>query len=154
MPIEARPNTSQLLSAYQMEAKCFFSSEMKRSRQSPEAPEAVFDINHQWLLLGRPVNQVLFDRRLRPICIRAPDPRYLALLKAYMTTEPGRALGMAQKDQLQAEILFRAIAEKVPHYPIGAEFRDSLAPDIAAVFDTCLEDGLITEDDMRPRPRW
>lgn len=135
LSVEPAPNASQLLGAYQLEAKRFFSSEMKRSLQSPEV---AFDIGHQWLLLRRQVNQLLFDRRRRPICIRAPNPRFLALLNAYMTTEPGCALGMAQKDRHQATILFRVIAERTPH-PIGSEFRIGLAPDIAAVFEACLD---------------
>lgn len=77
----------------------------------------------EWLLRGRPVNQVVCDRTSMPVRIVAPDPRWMALHKLWLSDKPLRNRKKTQKDRGQGEALLKAISHHMPHYNLDEDFR-------------------------------
>jgi hypothetical protein len=81
----------------------------------------------EWLLLGEPLEQVVVDFSGWPVPIAAPDPRYFALHKLWLSEQPDRVRsGRSPKDSEQGKSLVEAIRAHMPHYPLNEEFRRSL----------------------------
>lgn len=89
----------------------------------------------EWLLQGRPVDQVVCGRDKSPARIVAPDPRWFALHKLWMAEKPERNPLKKPKDQRQGRTLLDAIATQMPHYPLDEGFRDALPPELRRHFD-------------------
>lgn len=101
-------------------------------RAMPWKPEALE--GQEWLALGTPVQQVLVDFNGWPLLVTAPDPRYFALHKVWLSKRPKRIReGKAPKDAAQGKMLLTAIQEFMPHYPMDDEFIQSL-PDALRPF--------------------
>ncbi len=88
----------------------------------------------EWLLLGRPVDQVVGCRDGSPARIVAPDPRWFALHKLWMSEQAKRNPLKRPKDRKQGLALLDAVAEAMPHYPLDAAFEAAIPPDLQAVF--------------------
>ena len=80
----------------------------------------------EWLLLGKPVNAVLIDFDGWPVHISAPDPRYFALHKLWLSKRPGRPTAKRVKDERQGKALLEAIKQYMDHYPFNEEFAATL----------------------------
>lgn len=90
----------------------------------------------EWLVLGTPVEQVLVDFNGWPVLVTAPDPRYFALHKLWLSKRPKRTReGKAPKDAGQGKMLLKAIQEFMPHYPVGAEFIHSLPNELRQILE-------------------
>lgn len=72
----------------------------------------------EWLLLGRPVDQVVGCRDGSPARIVAPDPRWFALHKLWMSEQAKRNPLKRPKDRKQGLALLDAVVEAMPHYPL------------------------------------
>lgn len=83
----------------------------------------------EWLLNGGKVSHVLFDLGNRPLRIVAPDPRWMALHKLWLSSKPGRNPLKVRKDREQGELLARQVVANMKGFPVDAEFRDS-APEV------------------------
>ena len=90
----------------------------------PWKPEALE--GQEWLALGNPVNSVLIDYRGWPVAISAPDPRYFALHKLWLSKRRGRPAAKAMKDRNQGEALLRIVQEAMPRYPMDGAFMTGL----------------------------
>jgi hypothetical protein len=102
-------------------------------RAMPWKPEPLD--GQEWLRLGTPVQQVLIDFTGWPVLVTAPDPRYFALHKLWLSKRPKRIReGKAAKDLAQGRMLLNAIREFVPHYPVNDEFVASLPNALRDVF--------------------
>lgn len=100
----------------------------------PWKPEALE--GQEWLALGTPVQQVLVDLNGWPVLVTAPDPRYFALHKQWLSKRPKRIReGKAPKDAAQGKMLLNAIQEFMPHYPIDDEFIESLPNALRQILD-------------------
>jgi hypothetical protein len=88
----------------------------------------------EWLLLGRPIDQVVPCRDGTPARIVAPDPRWFALHKLWLAAKPGRHPLKRPKDRKQGLALLDAIAEAMPHYPLDDSFVAGLPPELAPHF--------------------
>jgi hypothetical protein len=100
----------------------------------PWKPEALE--GQEWLSMGTPVRQILVDFTGWPALVAAPDPRYFALHKLWLGERPKRIReGRAPKDVAQGKSLLNAIREFMPHYPIDAEFTESLPGALRRVLD-------------------
>lgn len=86
----------------------------------------------EWLLLGRPVDQVVGCRDGSPARIVAPDPRWFALHKLWMASQAKRNPLKRPKDAKQGMALLDAVAEAMPQYPLNAEFEQSLPEELAS----------------------
>jgi hypothetical protein len=102
---------------------------------SKDQPRPVPLPEQEWLLLGRPVDQVIGCRDGSPARIVAPDPRWFALHKLWMAAQPKRNPLKRPKDRKQGLALLGAVAEAMPHYPLDATFEakvpEELAPHLA-----------------------
>ena len=99
-------------------------------------------LGQDWLHMGRPVERIVFDTKLLPAKIVAPDPRYFAFHKMWLSVQPERNPLKKAKDKAQALELMRAVLTYMPHYPVDVEFCASLpAPLKAHVcdFDACFQ---------------
>lgn len=90
----------------------------------------------EWLLLGRPVDQVIGCRDGSPARIVAPDPRWFALHKLWMAEQPKRNPLKRTKDRVLGLALLDAVLEAMPHYPMDAAFVGQLPVELAK----CLSD--------------
>lgn len=88
----------------------------------------------EWLLMGRPVDQVVVCRDGSPARIVAPDPRWFALHKLWMAEQPKRDPLKRGKDLKQGLALLDAIAEAMPQFPLDAAFEATLPGDLAPYF--------------------
>lgn len=84
----------------------------------------------EWLLLGRPVDQVVACRDATAARIVAPDPRWFALHKLWLSAQAKRNPAKRGKDRAQGLGVLDAVAEAMPHYPLDAAFAASLPPEL------------------------
>jgi len=88
----------------------------------------------EWLLLGTPIDQVTICRDGSPVRIVAPDPRWFALHKLWMSEQAKRNPLKRAKDSRQGQLLLDAIAEAMPHYPLDETFRATLPGELAVLY--------------------
>src|SRR3546814_3207892 len=99
-----------------------------------DRPQPIPLPEQEWLLEGRPVDQVLICRDGSPARIVAPDPRWFALQKLWMSEQSKRHPLKRGKDLKQALLLLDAIAEAMPHYPLDDAFEARLPGELAPYY--------------------
>ena len=99
-----------------------------------DRPKPVPLPEQEWLLLGTPVDQVVACRDGSPARIVAPDPRWFALHKLWMSGQAKRNQLKRPKDGKQGMLLLDAIAEAMPHYPLDADFEAQLPGELAPYY--------------------
>ncbi len=80
----------------------------------------------EWLLNGRPVDRVVICRDGSPARIVAPDPRWFALQKLWMSRQAKRNPLKRAKDSKQGVAILDAIREAMPQYALDEAFERSL----------------------------
>lgn len=95
-----------------------------------DRPKPVPLPEQEWLLLGSPVDQVVACRDGTPVRIVAPDPRWFALQKLWMSEKAGRNPLKRPKDRRQGIALLNAVDEAMPQYPLDATFEAELPDDL------------------------
>ncbi len=100
---------------------------------STDKPKPVPLPEQEWLLHGRPVDQVVGCRDGSPARIVAPDPRWFALHKLWMAEQSKRNPLKRPKDKAQGLALLDAVAQAMPHYRIDETFRRELPPELAPI---------------------
>ncbi|HEY5721707.1 MAG TPA: GSU2403 family nucleotidyltransferase fold protein [Allosphingosinicella sp.] len=88
----------------------------------------------EWLLNGTPVDRVVACRDSSPARIVAPDPRWFALQKLWLSAQAKRNPLKRGKDLKQGTQLLDAVAETMPQYPLDREFAQSLPSELEAPF--------------------
>ena len=99
-----------------------------------DRPKPVPLPEQEWLLLGRPVDHVIGCRDGSPARIIAPDPRWFALHKLWMADQDKRNPLKRPKDRAQGLALLDAVAQAMPHYPLGADFAAELPKELAPYY--------------------
>jgi hypothetical protein len=127
-----RPFQARNSSAYEVEL-CIAPSRVgtfpKSERLAPIAmPE------QEALLLGEAIDQVVCGLDGSPARIVAPDPRYFALHKLWLSTQPKRNAAKRPKDAAQGKALLDAVALHMPHYPLDTVFEASLPAELNPVY--------------------
>lgn len=84
----------------------------------------------EWLLLGRPIDQVVCCRDGSPARIVAPDPRWFALHKLWMAAQLKRNPLKRPKDAKQGRALLDMISLCMPHYPLDTAFAANLPAEL------------------------
>lgn len=102
---------------------------------SKDQPRPVPLPEQEWLLHGRPVDQVVVCRDGSPARIVAPDPRWFALHKLWMADQSKRNPQKRPKDRLQGLALLDAVAQSMPHYLLDGEFEAALPQPLRSIFD-------------------
>ena len=110
----------------------------KVSPARPWKPE-ILD-GQEWLTLGRPVTAVVIDFGGWPVALAAPDPRYFALHKIWLSKRPTRSNIKRTKDKRQGEALLRAVRDYMPHYPLDEEFVVALPRPLKEQYDAFLNE--------------
>jgi hypothetical protein len=103
----------------------------------------------EWLLFGRPVDQVIGCRDGSPARIVAPDPRWFAVHKLWMADQAKRNPLKRPKDRKQGLALLGAIAQAMPHYPLDAAFKAALPPELLSYFEEWR-----SENKSNAGPKW
>ncbi len=80
----------------------------------------------EWLLLGKAVDQVVGCRDGTPARIVAPDPRWFALHKLWMSEKENRNPLKRPKDRKQGIALLNVVKETMPQYPLNQAFVESI----------------------------
>ena len=101
----------------------------KRARLSPIAL-----LEQDWLLLGKPVAHVITGLDATPARVVAPDPRYFALQKIWLSQQEKRKAEKRPKDARQAALVLDAVARGMPHYPLDDAFAATLPTELAPLF--------------------
>jgi hypothetical protein len=99
-------------------------SVMATLKQEPFLPVPDL-IEQEWLLLGEPVRQVICALDRTPCGVVAPDPRFFALHKAWLSRKPQRDPRKAPKDILQARLVWTWLTH-MPRYPLDERFRTAV----------------------------
>jgi hypothetical protein len=89
----------------------------------------------EWLLMGTPLQAVVMARDGMPCPMFVPDPRYMALHKAWLANKAQRSATKKDKDRLQGELLLDAVVLFMPDYPLDADFVLSLPDELRDVFN-------------------
>ncbi len=84
----------------------------------------------QWLVNVPSVDSVVIDERGFPAPMRAPDPRYWAAHKMWLSNAVGRDPQKKIRDRQQGEMVFQMVAEKLPQFPIDDLFLETLPRDL------------------------
>jgi hypothetical protein len=88
----------------------------------------------EWLLLGRPVDQVVGCRDGSPARIVVPDPRWFALHKLWMADQDKRNPLKRPKDRAQGLALLDAVAAAMRHYPLDERFEAAIPDELMGQF--------------------
>lgn len=89
----------------------------------------------EWLLLGRTVDRVVICRDGSVARIVAPDPRWFALQKLWMSRQVKRTPLKRPKDLKQGMALLDAVHGAMPQYPLDADFEQSLPGELAGLYN-------------------
>jgi hypothetical protein len=89
----------------------------------------------EWLLLGNPVDRVVVCRDTSPARIVAPDPRWFALQKLWLSGQSKRDALKRPKDLKQGIALLNAVRETMPQYPLDQDFEASLPPELVGPYE-------------------
>lgn len=88
----------------------------------------------EWLLKGRPVDHVLVCRDGSPARVVAPDPRWFALQKLWLSRQAKRDPLKRRKDERQGEALLNAVAQAMPQYPLDSDFHAELPAELSTIY--------------------
>ena len=82
----------------------------------------------EWLLLGNPLEHVVCSLSPQPVAARivAPDPRWMALYKMWLSRQTKRKPEKRPKDARQGAFLLQAVQERMPRYALDAAFEASI----------------------------
>ena len=93
-------------------------------------PRPVALPEQEWLLLGRQVDQVVACRDATAARIVAPDPRWFALHKLWLSAQAKRDPFKRGKDRQQGLGVLDAVREAMPHYPLDEGFAASIPEEL------------------------
>lgn len=99
-------------------------------------------IEQDWLLKGRPVNQIVCGLDRKPTRIICPDPRWMALHKTWLSQQDKRRADKRSKDAEQGKRLFAATRERMPQYPFDAAFEMEIPEMLGGVYEGLKTGGL------------
>lgn len=105
----------------------------------------------EWLLNGRFVDHVICARDGSAARIVAPDPRWFALHKLWMSDQEKRTALKRPKDRKQGLRLLDSIARHMPHYALDDTFAAELPDELRRYFDDWRQNSGATPP---PPPAW
>lgn len=123
--------TFQARNAKAYEVEILVAPSRLASMAPSDRPRPVALPEQEWLLQGVAIDQVLICRDGSPVRIVAPDPRWFALQKLWMSRQAKRNPLKRAKDHKQGMLLLDAVAEAMPHYPLDDAFGAALPGELA-----------------------
>ena len=88
----------------------------------------------EWLLQGTPVVQILPTTDRNAARVMAPDPRWFALHKIFMSTSDRRDPKKKEKDLTQGVEVLNLVSNEMPHYPLDEHFEAELPDVLKTIF--------------------
>jgi hypothetical protein len=128
-----RPFQARNARAYEVEVLIAPSRKLGMARSDQPRPVPLPE--QEWLLLGKPVDQIVICRDGKPARIVAPDPRWFALQKLWMSSQAKRNPLKRRKDERQAIALLNAVDQAMPQFPIDSEFVEGIPDELRPAFD-------------------
>lgn len=114
-----------------------------------DQPRPVPMAEQEWLLRGSVVDQVVVCRDASPARIVAPDPRWFALQKLWLSQKPGRNPLKRPKDERQGIALLDAVDHGMPQFPLDESFENELPDELRPFFEEWKQ-----RRPERPAPSW
>jgi len=139
----------QARNAKAYEVELFVAPSRAGTLGATDQPKPVPLPEQEWLLLGRPVDQVVGCRDGSPARIVAPDPRWFALHKLWMTAQPKRNPQKRPKDHAQGMALLNAVAQTMPQYALDGAFESEIPAELAPHYSSWNEQRAVAD-----RPYW
>lgn len=102
----------------------------------PDRPIPVPLPEQEWLLMGRPVDRVVICRDASPARLVAPDPRWFALHKLWISRQAKRDALKRPKDLKQGMALLDAVRAQMSQYPLDDAFEGALPDDLVEPYTT------------------
>lgn len=133
-----RPFQARNAKAYEFELLAAPSRLATMDRRDKPAPIPLEE--QEWLLNGRHVDHVVVSRELKPARVVAPDPRWFALHKLWMSEKPERNPLKKPKDRKQGLALLDAVSQAMPHYPLDEAFVSELPSALLPHFERWAKD--------------
>ncbi len=128
-----RPFQARNREAYEVEILVAPSRSAAMPRRDQPRPVPLPE--EEWLLQGKQVDHVVVGQDGSPARLVAPDPRWFALQKLWMSEQPGRNPVKRPKDLRQGSALLNAIDSAMPQYPLDAAFEAELPSELVAHFE-------------------
>ena len=100
-----------------------------------DKPRPVALPEQEWPLRGRSVDHVVICRDASVARIVAPDPRWFALQKLWMSPQAKRTPLKQPKDLKQGRALLDAVNSALPQYPLDVDFEQSLPEELASLYE-------------------
>lgn len=123
--------TFQARNAASYEVELLVAPSRAGARGRLDKPHPIPLPEQEWLLLGRPVDHVVACRDATAARIVAPDPRWFALHKLWLSAQDKRNPFKRRKDREQGLGVLDAVAEAMPHYPLDKAFKRNLPAELA-----------------------
>lgn len=142
-----RPFQARNAKAYEVDLMAAPSRVGTLSRRDQPKPLPLLE--QEWLLRGVAVDRVVVCRDGSPARVAAPDPRWFALQKLWMSQQSKRDALKRNKDRKQAIALLDAVHIAMPQYPLDAAFEAELPADLAPLYAQWAENR-----PDRPAPTW
>ena len=107
-----------------------------------------------WLLLGQQVSHVIVGRDGTAAKVIAPDPRYFALQKLWLSEKPSRLATKRPKDFNQGNLVLDAVRDCMPQFPLDDGFYERLPKPLKKYFIAWSKGRAGRPVAKRERPRW
>lgn len=127
--------TFQARNAAAYEVKLLVAPSRAATLAARDNPRPIPLPEQEWLLLGRPIDQVVPCRDATAARMVVPDPRWFALHKLWLADQDKRNPFKRGKDRAQGLGVLDAVRDAMPHYPLDAEFEASLPPELVPYFE-------------------
>jgi hypothetical protein len=114
--------TFQARNAGAYEVELLIAPSRAAARGRLDKPRPIPLPEQEWRLLGRPVDQVVACRNATAARIVAPDPRWFALHKLWLSRQDKRNPFKRRKDREQGLGVLDAVSAAMPHYPLDDSF--------------------------------
>ncbi len=122
--------TFQARNAKSYEVEILIAPSRAATMSRTDQPRPVPLPEQEWLLLGHVVDRVVICRDGSAARIVAPDPRWFALQKLWMSRQAKRNSLKRRKDLAQGRALLDTVQAQMPQYPLDKRFEESLPDDL------------------------
>jgi len=127
-----RPFQARNAGAYSVDLLCAVSTAASMPRQ--DQPKPIPLAEQEWLLPGIRVSRVVTGRDASPARIVAPDPRWFALQKLWLSTRDKRDPLKRRKDAVQGEAMLDAVLAHMPRFPLDGGFEAGLPDELRGIY--------------------
>ncbi len=93
-------------------------------------------MEQEWLLRGRPLERVICSLSAKLIAARivAPDPRWMALHKMWLSKQAKRRSDKRPKDARQGALLLQAVIDRMPAWPVDHAFEAEIPSELQPIY--------------------